>query len=155
MQTRLHRSVQSNWCTSSNKKCPDINLDFEAAMWQAVAEVIQQLFHLDISSISLRLYGVKYNSLVCKEHIHVMKKTHGYIHQLLPLPYLPCEHIGPILERLREKAVTQLLQEVTTYIAITRLENPLWLSSSTYSYTFYMRRPNGLIFRCIWYWKTS
>ena len=58
------------------------------------------------------------------------EKTHGYICQLLSLPYLPCEHIGPIFERLQEKAVTQPLQELTTYIATTWLENRLWPTSS-------------------------
>ena len=58
------------------------------------------------------------------------EKTHAYIRQLLSLPYLPCEHIAPIFERLEAKAVTQPLQELTTYITTTWLENPLWPTSS-------------------------
>ena len=53
-----------------------------------------------------------------------------HISVILSLPYLPPEHIDPIFEKLQEKAVTQPLQELTSYIASTWLGNPLWPSLS-------------------------
>ena len=58
------------------------------------------------------------------------ENTHTYICKLLSLLYLPPEHIDPIFEKLQEKAVTQPLQELTSYIASTWLGNPLWPSLS-------------------------
>ena len=46
-------------------------------------------------------------------------KTHKYIHKLLSLAYLPPEHIGPIFEKLQQKAATQPPLDLTNYIATT------------------------------------
>ena len=55
--------------------------------------------------------------------------THKFIQKLLSLPYLPAEHIQPIFTKLQRKAVTQPLQELTTYIQSTWLSNTLWPST--------------------------
>ena len=152
-----------------------LTLDFEAAMWQAAAEIFPTVVPLGCFFHWSQVVWRKVQELGLQRAYTSDEKTHGYIRQLLSLPYLPCAHIGPIFERLQEKAVTQPLQELTTYIATTLLENPLWPTSSwsvfgrvihtnndvegwhrhlnqkakkgsyhsTYSYTFYMRRPNG------------
>ena len=56
-------------------------------------------------------------------------KTHKYICKLLFLPYLPAEHISTIFTALQEKAVTESLKELTSYI------NYAWFNSSVWSIT--------------------
>ena len=56
-------------------------------------------------------------------------KTHEYIHKLLSVPYLPAEHISTIFTVLQEKAVTEALKELSTYI------NSTWINSSVWPIT--------------------
>ena len=56
--------------------------------------------------------------------------TYKFIHKLLSLPYLPAEHISTIFRKLQHKAVTKPLQELTTYIETTWLNNSLWTTTS-------------------------
>ena len=42
--------------------------------------------------------------------------THRYIKQLLALPYLPHQEIGPCLAELRQEASTDSLKDVCKYI---------------------------------------
>ena len=43
-------------------------------MWQAAAEVFPTVVPLGCFFHWCQAYGIKYKSLVCKEHIHLMKK---------------------------------------------------------------------------------
>ena len=56
--------------------------------------------------------------------------TYKFIHKLLSLPYLPAEHISTIFRKLQHKAVTEPLQDLTTYIETTWLNNSLWPTTS-------------------------
>ena len=67
--------------------------------------------------------------------IHMMtsdENTHAYFRKLLSLSNLPPEHIGLIFEKIQEKIAAQPLQEFTSYITSTLLENPLWTILSSY-----------------------
>ena len=98
------------------------------AIWQAAAEVFPTVAWLGCFFHWSQAVWRKVQELGLQRVYISDEKTHAYICQLLSLPYLPCEHITPIFERLEARAVTQPLQELTTYIT-TWLENPLWPAS--------------------------
>ena len=107
-----------------------ITLDFETAMWQAVAEMFPTVTRLGCFFHWSQAIWHKVQELGLQPAYTSDENTHTYIRKLLSLPYLPAEHIAPIFEKLQEKAVTQPLQELTNYIASTWLGNPLWPSLS-------------------------
>ena len=69
-------------------------------------------------------------------------KTHKYIKKLLALPYLPAEHINTVFIALQEKAVTEPLQELTTYISNTWLNSSIWPITSWSVFGRYTRTNN-------------
>ena len=96
-----------------------ITLDFEAAMWQAVAEVIPTVTRLGHFFHWSQVIWHKVQELDLQPAYSSNENTHTYIHKLLSLPYLPAEHIDPIFEKLQEKAAIQPLKELTNYTAST------------------------------------
>ena len=107
-----------------------LTLDFEAAMWQAAIDVFPKVLPVGCCFYWSQAVWRKVQELGLQIAYISDKKTHGYIRQLMSLPYLPCDHIGPIFERLQEKAITKPLQELNGYISTTWFENPLWPTSS-------------------------
>ena len=68
--------------------------------------------------------------------------THKYICKLLSLPYLPAEHINTMFTKLQQKAKTEPLQELTSYISATCLNSNLWPTFSWSVFGHYTR-PNN------------
>jgi len=52
--------------------------------------------------------------------------AHDYLRKLMALPFLPAAHIRPTFDKLRNKANTDPLKEVTSYI------NRQWIESSVF-----------------------
>ena len=59
--------------------------------------------------------------------------THCYIKQLLALPYLPHQEIGPCLAELRQEASTDSLKDVCKYIKDTWIDSRVWPPSTWYA----------------------
>ena len=83
-----------------------VTMDFEAAMWGALpllfptVTILCYYFHW-VQAVwrKVQEFGIQvaYNS---------NDTTHKYICRLLPLPYLPIEHISTIIVALEQKAAT-------------------------------------------------
>ena len=52
--------------------------------------------------------------------------THKFIRKLMALPFLPSEHIQPLFDKMVERATSQQLTELVTYVESTWITSEMW-----------------------------
>ena len=90
--------------------------DFEIALWQAMAEVIEDIpiqgcvFHWT-QAIWRKVQSIELSTAYTSD-----QGTYDYVRRLMALPFIPQEHITAMLTRLQREATNKQLRELTDYI---------------------------------------
>ena len=100
--------------------------DFERAIWNALTAVYPDvqlkgcLFHWT------QALWRKTQELGLQRAYSEDRGTHKFIRKLMALPFLPSEHIQPLFDKMVERATSQQLTELVTYVESTWITSEMW-----------------------------
>lgn len=101
-------------------------MDFEAAAWKAVRQEFPNIRMRGCTFHWSQAVWRKVQQLGLQVAYQKDPPTHTYIRKLFALPMLPAEHIIPVFNYLKDRAVTNPLADLLEYIS------SQWILSTTF-----------------------